>query len=917
MMRRKRETSDFSAEIDAHIQLEAERLREQGMSDEAAQAAAYRMFGSPRRARETFYESHRWMWLDHLHQDVRFALRTLRKSPGFAAVTILTLAVGIGANTAVFSVINSTMLRSLPVRDPGSLFLLRWHARAPGKLVGIYEANCLADPAANTRTNETWCSFSYPMYQQIQAQQTAFSGVAAFAPRAMFHLAAADSETLARGQLVTGNFFPLLGVAPAAGRMIAPSDDASGAPPVAVLSYRFWQREFRGDPSVIGSVVPMENSSARIIGVASAAFTGLDPGMRVDIWLPFSAQPTIGGGNTFDETDSHNVWIQILVRPRPGISVEQAASGASVIFARTAIAEGVYKAEDEPRIGMVGLGRGLVTLRRIYSQQLLLLMGGVGLILLIACANIAGLALARADARRKEMAVRLTLGAGRGRAIRQLLTESLILAMAGGAAAIVIAYWCAHALAFEVIANSPFKQSVDLQPEIDSHVLGFAFLIAAVTGVLFGIAPALRGTRVDLAPVLNSAGANSGGLPGSRRISLGGGLVIAQVSLTVALLAGAGLLVRTLEKLETQKLGFDANNVLLFSVGPEWTPHQAGGRNIKAIQGAHDELPRWLAALPGVISATYSWTPLVGGSGGQNQYNLPGAPRERAVQAASFDVGPNFFTTMRIPLISGRDFAAGDFNYCGYAHCDAKSAPSPVIINRALARALFGDADPIRREFLNANDRSNTPLQVVGVVGDTDYEDLRDGVRPICYGTLTYTYGTFELRTAVDPLSLVPAVREALKSANLQVVADEFKTQKEAIAETFYQEHLLAWLSGLFAVTALALACIGIYGLLAFDVGRRTQEIGLRVALGARARDISRLVVGRGMLLVLGGLLVGFAVALAITQYLKSLLYGVKTNDPLTYMGVALLFVLIALAACFIPTRRAMNVDPMVALRHE
>jgi predicted permease len=917
IFRRKRTTTDFSEEIQAHINLEIERLREQGLSEEAAQAAAYRQFGSARRARETFYESHRWLFWDHLVQDVRFGLRTLRKSPGFTTVAILTLALGIGANTAVFSVINFTMLRALPVRDPGQLFLLRWHAKGPDRAFGIYEANCLANPAASTHANATWCSFSYPMYQQIEAQQAAFSEVAAFAPRAMLHIRANDSQALARATLVSGNYFSLLGVAAAVGRVIDRSDDSYAAAPVVVLSYKFWQREFRSDPRVVGTIIPIENSTATIVGVASPSFVGLDPGMRVDAWIPFSAQTAIGGANTFDENDPHQVWVQILARSRKGIGADQAASAASVIFARTAVAQDIFKENDEPRIELVGLSRGLITLRRMYSQQLFLLMGAVGLILLLACANIGGLALARTDARRKEIAVRLALGASRRRVIRQLLIENLVLALAGGTAAIAVAYWCARGLAFELVTRSSFGHSTELRPQVDAHVLGFAFLAATVAGLLFGVSPALRETRVDLAPTLKSAGANSGGLSGGRRFGLGGGLVVAQVTLTVVLLAGAGLLVRTLVALETQKLGFDADNVLLFQVEREWEPHQPETLSGPEIQAVHDELPQRLAALPGVISATYSMTPLVGGWSSRSLYALPGAPRESAVDSRDLDVGPNFFSTMHIPLIAGRDFAAQDFNYCGYAHCDTKGAPSPVIINRALERALFGNANPLGGEFLNPDDKSKRLLQVVGVVEDTQYYDLRAGVLPVCYGTLNYSYGYFELRTAVDPVSLIPAVREALKSASSHVVAETFQTQKESIAETYSQEQLLAWLSGLFAVGALALACIGIYGLLAYEVGRRTPEIGLRVALGAKPRDISRLVVGRGILLAVVGLLLGSALALAITRFLNSLLFGVRPTDPATLIGVAVLLLAVALGAMYIPARRAMRVDPMIALRYE
>jgi predicted permease len=831
-------------------------------------------------------------------QDVRYALRQLRKSPGFTAVTVLTLALGIGANTAIFSLINAVMLRTLPVRDPQQLVLLRWSAHHDPHTHAFYNwAGCPDDSPADTAGS---CSFSYPTFEQIDSQQNVFSGLFAFVPAQVQSVDGHPSE--AHGVFVSRDFFPTLGTHAVVGRMLEPSDDLPGAAPALVLSYGFWQREFGGDRSILGKPIVLNGTPFTVAGITAPGFFGLDTGFPTDFWLPFSFQPSVSPGFP-KKTDAAAVWVWMGARLKPGVTASQAKSTLSGIFARSAAggSDAIFKPDDAPRIDLPSTARGLYTLRQNFSKPLFVLLIAVGIILLIACANVAGLMLARATARRREMAVRFALGAGKWRIIRQLLTESLMMAGAGGALGIVLAYWGAISLTAFLSANWFMPFDLDIHPE--AHVLGFTMGVSMLIGILFGLAPAFRSARPDLASGFKEdSGSTSNSFRGhGRRFGIGSLLVVAQVSLSILLLTGAGLLVRTLVNLETLDVGFDTHNVLLFDLNPD-----LGGYKGMQVQSLYHDLQSRFAALPGVTSASYSTTSLLSGANPTTSFRLPNASGN--METGELPVGPNFFETMHIPLLAGRTFAAADYG--------PDTKPKALIVNRMFARQLFGKGNPLDRLVADGNLKT-ADWQIIGVVGDAKYQAVRDEIMPTAYVPLKEGGAAFELRSRGDPRGLISQVRNAVSSINGNLSPSDITTQTDQIGRDLYQERLFAWLSSLFGLLALALACVGLYGLLAYEVVCRTREIGIRMALGAPRRNVLRTVVGQGIVLAVAGAVVGIVVAFVVTRYLATLLYGVKPIDAVTFVGATLLLTAVALVACYLPARRATKVDPMVALRYE
>ncbi|MGC1107771.1 MAG: ABC transporter permease [Candidatus Acidiferrales bacterium] len=952
IFRRKRNSTDFAAEIQAHIQLEEERLRELGFTEEAARAAAYRAFGNVTKTQERFYESRHWLWFDHLWQDVRFAFRMLRKSPGFTAVAVLTLALGIGANTAIFSFIDAVLLRALPVRDPQQLVVFVWSARVNPKLHGHSDYGDCAD-----QTGIGDCSFSIPFFKTVRAQANTFSGMAAFAGPLDVDFSGNGPASIARGTFVSGDFFSTLGVNAFIGRPLTPADVTPSAPPVIVLNYAYWVRAFGADRSVIGRTVRLDNAAATIIGVADPHFTNLTPGKQQDFFMPFSLSDRVRGEYWGDQSrfaDPAEWWVVMLGRLKPGVSVGRAQAAATTIF-RNVMLHGstpFFKSEDAPLIALLPAQGGLNGETSDIAPALYVTMIIVGFILLIACANVAGLTLARSATRQKEMVVRLTLGAGRARIIRQLLTESVVLSIAGGALGIFFAIWGVRALSNLIASgyNDPFPFVVGP----DWRVLTFTIAVTVATGILFGLAPALRGSRIDLTPSLKESVSS---LPGSaahtsRWVRLGDALVVAQVALSIVILIGAGLLVRTLRNLRNINPGFDTRNILLFAINPTI----AGYTDQRTAQ-LYSNLQQRFAALPGVISASYSEDALLDGGWSGTRVHLDGAPPKQDIYPKYLAVGLEFFSTMRIAILAGRAFNSADFaatatTGAAYeAHLEAAATatpnpalpsasapaassaaldqgydhdpPIPVIINEAFARKYFPKQNAVGMHmgFLQ---RTNSDVQnpgpgftIVGIVGDTKYAYLNRETVPILFRPLVGSSAYFELRTAANPAALVKTVREIVSQAGDNLPLTNVRTQTEQIEQLLFQQRLLSKLSSFFGALALVLACIGLYGLLSYEVARRTRELGIRMALGAQQRDLLRLVVGQGILLVLIGAAIGIGAAVGVTRFMTSMLYGIHADDPLTFAGVAILLTLVALAACYIPARRAMRVDPMVALRYE
>jgi predicted permease len=899
LFNRRRRAREFQDELESNLQMHIEDNLRSGMPPDEARYAALRKFGNMTRVREEAWELWSFVWLEQFWQDIQFGLRMLAKNPGFTAVAVITLALGIGANTAIFSLINAVMLRTLPIQNPQSLFVLKWTARRPPKTNVFYGwGGCPIKPGDVKGPTAAGCSFSYPMFEQVRTETDSFTAVFAFV-RVPLRVSIDGSASPASGELVSGEYFAALGVRPVLGRVLGASDDRIDASPAVVLTYSYWKRQFGGAPSVIQKSILVNSIPFTIVGVGPAGFLGLDPGIVQDMWLPLASRARVSQ-HMPKETDAASWWLMVGAQLKPRITASQAQAPTQVIFSRgvTSGPGAMLKLEDAPHIELVSVAHGLASLQHIFGDPLFLLMAAVGPLLLIACANVASLMLARTAAREKELSVRCALGAKRSRIFRQLLTESLILALAGGLVGIVLAYLSAASLAAFLSANWYTTLEINVQP--DFRVLGFTMTVATLTGILFGLAPAVRSTRIDVAPALKESAVSlrRHALAG-HRVGLGSALVVAQVALSIPILVGASLLVRTLINLATVNIGFDAHNLVIFNVQPELT-----GSN-----GELPELQRKLGAIPGVASVGCSSVPLLSGSLTTRDIFIANEQH----QIDSLDVGPNFFETMGIPLLGGRTYNAQDFD--GASSKKAKV----IIVNQTFARRLLGSSKAVGK--LISFEKGKAPdLEIIGVMGDTKYDSLRGAIEPTIYFPMRTQVpfgGTFEVRTALDPKALLPSIRGVVKSLHGDILMSNLMTQTEQIERAMFLERLVTWLSGAFALLALAIACIGLYGLLSFDLTRRTHEVGVRMALGASPAEVFGLILGRGVRLVAVGATIGIAIAIGLTRYLGSLLYGVRPIDPLAYSAVTILLLIVTVSACYIPARRATKVDPMVALRYE
>ncbi|MFY9550784.1 MAG: ABC transporter permease [Thermoanaerobaculia bacterium] len=815
--------------------------------------------------------------MEILAQDLRFAFRTLRKSPGFATAVILTLALGIGANTAIFSLIDAVILRTLPVKNPQQLFFLEAVSRGG-----------------------TDDGFPATLFEQIRDNSKSMSGVFGFDTTRLSASVDGQPEVL-WGQCVSGNFFDLLGVRPSQGRALATEDDRPASPPVVVISHRYWKRRFALDSAILGGTITLKGIPFTVIGVAPEGFLGIEPGDSPDLWMPMAHWTRL-------RLNDH-VSVGIMGRLKPDISRESAqgeldaiyrASGVQPPGSETMSSNG--QRPNQSRMVLTPGARGLSGLRDEFSLPLAILMAVVLAVLLIACANVANLMLARATARRKEISLRLAIGAGRARLIRQLLTESVLLALAGGLLGFLFALWGSDAL-LRLVSSGPAPVSLDLHH--DARILGFTAGLSLVIGILFGLMPALRATTTDLNSVLKDSSVQGGG---GRGTGLRGALVVLQVSLSVVLLVAAGLLARSLHELFRVDPGFERDRVLLVRAYPTIVGYE-GARELDL----YSRLQGQLQAIPGVRSASLSRFGFLGGRWSR-RISLPGNPASASDEAIAFcyPISWRFFETMGVPLLQGRDFGPGD----------GPTAPRVAVVSEAFAHAHFPHAGVLGRRFRFGDAPNPEELEIVGVVRDVKSLSLRDeGSRPAVYIPISQTPGnrlgqiTIELRTAMDAAAGAAAIRGQVQAIDRDLPLVSSETQAEFAAESLGTERLMSKLAGAFAILALLLASIGLYGVLAYDVAQRAREMAIRIAIGAKPGDLLRLVLGHGFRLVLPGALVGLAAALAVPRVLTSILFGVSPSDPPTLAGTTLLLVLVALLACYLPARRAMRGDPLIALR--
>ena len=866
-----------------------------------------------------------------LSQDSRYAIRLLKRTPGFTAVAIITLAVGIGANTAIFSLINAVLLRPLPARDAGQLVVLRWSAHKEPKIRWLSSYGDTAP--SRDRSKPEGDSFSHPFFQQVENSKL-FASVGAFAGAGPMALSGNGPATTVHGQVVSGDFFNTLGIHPALGRLLQPSDDRTSAPPAIVLNYCYWQKAFGASPSVLGRVVKLNGLPFTIVGVAERKFLSLSFDAIYDVWLPMSFKPAVNPG-TFDRpyNDPTAWWLLMVARLKPSVPVSQTSAAVDLLFRNEVLhgAKPLLHENDAPKITLIPAQDALVGHSGYFKDPLHVLMVGVALVLLIACANVAGLVLGRATARRREIAVRLALGATRGRLMRQLLTESLLLALAGGALGILLAWWGAHAIAAQIASGQ--DRPAWFTSALDLRVLGFTLLVSLFTGIISGLAPAFRSLRLDLTPGLkqDSQSSWSAQQGGNRVLHMGNLLVALQAALAIVVLVGAGLFVHTLRNLKNLDPGFDTRNVLTFDLSPKLS-----GYKPDQIDELYRDLHEQFSALPGVLSVSYSQAALLEGSlmRGSFKYVPPGQSSPVEKNADWMPVSADFFTTMRIPLLAGRKFTPGEYEQAAKnsslemamvpgvkAGPPDTRAPLAAVVNEAFVKQYYPGVNPLGQHFGEGRDVEGPGREpgyyIVGVAGDAKYNSLRRDIEPTLYVPLTHSQAVFEMRTANDPKSLIAPVRELINKRDSNLPMMDVKTESEHVDMLLGQERMVAQLSSYFGAVALLLACIGLYGLLSYEVTRRTREIGIRMALGARRGNLIRLVVVQGIAVALSGAAVGVAAALGVSRLLTKLLFDVKPDDPATLIVVVLLLVTVALVAAFLPARRATQVDPMIALRCE
>jgi putative ABC transport system permease protein len=885
--------AERARELDAYLAQEIDDNLARGMTTEQARTAAYRKLGNPTRIREEIYTMNSVGPLESIWQDLRYGARLLRRNPTFAIVAVLTLALGTGANTAIFQLVNAVRLRSLPVDHPEQLVEIRI-VKAPHGRTGQF--------------NGRWPMLSYPLYQKIREEQQVFTDIVAWGSTT-FDLSQGGEVRPAEALWVSGNFFPSLGVRPAAGRLLSPADDTNGCgAPGVVLGYPFWQREFGGDPAVVGRSIVLDGHRLDIVGIASSTFFGVDVGRAFDVAVPICARAMFvpnGGG-----LDRPDLWfLGALGRLKPGVTVAQAGAHLAGLSKgiQAATVSPRYSATDakdylEMQLGTLPAARGISGLRRTYGDSLDVLLVVTGLVLLIACANLANLMLARATAREREVAVRLAIGASRRRIVRQMLSESLLIAALGGAGGLLVAQWFSRFLVAFLSRGGGSPLFVD--EALDWRVFLFTAAIAVAACLIFGLTPAIRATGLAPGAAMKTGG--RGTTEGGARFGVRRALVVLQVAVSLVLVVGALLFARTLLNLSRMDPGFRQDGVLTAAFDLK-----KAGIEPAARAGFDERLVERLRSIPGVTTVARAFTTPVGENFWNQRLLLGGVAQKDAVNINS--VGPDYFRALDIPLVAGRDFDARD----------TPQSPRVAIVTESFAKQYFPGGRVIGQafQFDAAPGEARPSFEIVGVAADTKYTDLREPFRPLVYEAATQEKEPGSgLRVVIRAQTALPAVSAAVTRAVQEIspsIAIQYRTVRDLVDESLLRERLMAALSGFFGVLAVLIATIGLYGVMSYMVERRRVEIGVRMALGADRAAVVRLIVREAGALLAAGLAIGLVASIFAGRTAAAFLYGLTPRDPATLAIAAAALALVSLTASWIPARRASRLAPTAALREE